>query len=129
MIELVHGPDLLRPGGHYSHAAATDGLVFTAGQLPVLPDGTIDVAASFAVQTERAFDNVFKALAAAGCSKDDVVKFTAYIVDSDHWPEFNRVYAEAFGDHRPARTVVPVPSLHFGFLVEVEAIAARPSRA
>ncbi|WP_348270476.1 RidA family protein [Bosea sp. LC85] len=42
-----------------------------------------------------------------------------------NWPEFNRIYAEAFGDHRPARSVVPVPELHHGYLIEIEAVAVR----
>ncbi len=50
---------------------------------------------------------------------------TAYVVGVAHWPEFNRLYAEVMGEAKPARTVVPVPELHHGYLVEVEAIAVR----
>jgi len=53
---------------------------------------------------------------------------TAYIVGVENWPAFNRIYAEVFGDAKPARTVVPVPELHHGYLVEVEAIAVRRSQ-
>jgi enamine deaminase RidA (YjgF/YER057c/UK114 family) len=54
-----------------------------------------------------------------------VVQCTAYIVDVRNWPEFNRVYADFFGGHRPARAVVPVPELHHGFLVELQMVAYR----
>ena len=52
---------------------------------------------------------------------------TAYIAGVENWPAFNRIYAEVFGEAKPARTVVPVPELHHGYLVEVEAIAVRTS--
>jgi enamine deaminase RidA (YjgF/YER057c/UK114 family) len=60
---------------------------------------------------------------AGGGSPASVAKVTAYIVGVENWPVFNTVYAEAMGDARPARAVVPVPELHHGCLVEVEAIA------
>ena len=52
---------------------------------------------------------------------------TAYIVGVENWPAFNRVYTEAFGNAKPARTVVPVAELHHGYLVEIEAIGVRNS--
>jgi enamine deaminase RidA (YjgF/YER057c/UK114 family) len=65
-------------------------------------------------------------LDAAGGKPGDLVKVTAYIVGVDHWPRFNAVYAALLPDARPARTVVPVAELHYGFLVEVDAIAVLP---
>jgi enamine deaminase RidA (YjgF/YER057c/UK114 family) len=65
-------------------------------------------------------------LAAADCSFNDVVQCTAYIVGVENWPLFNRVYAEKFGSHKPARAVVPVPELHHGALVELQMVARRP---
>ena len=62
---------------------------------------------------------------AGGSGPERVLKVNVYIVGIEHWPAFNRVYAELFGDAKPARAVVPVPELHFGYLVEVDAIAAR----
>ena len=53
----------------------------------------------------------------------DLVKVTVYVAGVEHWPAFDRVYAAALGEHRPARAVVPVPELHHGYLVEIEAIA------
>jgi hypothetical protein len=67
------------------------------------------------------------AAAAAGSGLDQVLKVTAYIAGVEHWPAFNRIYAEVFAEARPARSVVPVPALHHGYLVEIEAIAVRPA--
>ncbi len=72
-----------------------------------------------------ALGNVLAILKEAGSGPDRVLKVTAFIVGVENWPAFNRIYAEVFGDSRPARSVVPVPSLHHGCLIEIEAIAAR----
>ena len=68
--------------------------------------------------------NVGAALAAAGSSIGQLVQVRVYVTDIDHWPAFNQLYAAWAGDSRPARAVVPVPQLHHGFLIEVEAVAA-----
>lgn len=62
-------------------------------------------------------------LEAAGGTPDDLIRVTAYIVGVSNWPRFNQVYAARLGEARPARTVVPVPELHYGYLVEIDAIA------
>jgi 2-iminobutanoate/2-iminopropanoate deaminase len=61
----------------------------------------------------------------AGSSPERVLRVTAYVVGVENWPVFNRIYAELFGAAKPARTVVPVPELHHGYLVEIEAVASR----
>lgn len=111
------------PAGHYSHAVAAGGFVFVSGQLPIPPDGSKDPRMPFAQQVRITLENVESALAAASAALRDVVKVTAYLTSEEHWAEFNRVYAEVFGEHRPARAVVPVGPLHYGFLVEIEAVA------
>ena len=111
------------PGGHYSHAAAAGGFVFVSGQLPIPPGGVKDPSLPVREQTRLALENVEHALRAAGCGRQDVVKVTAYLTTEDDWLAFNEVYAEFFGEHRPARAVVPVRPLHYGFRVEIEAVA------
>lgn len=115
---------LARPGGHYSHASRVGDLVFTAGQLGIRPDGTHTADLAFEAQVRQALANMLAALAAAGAGPADIAKVTAYIVGVENWPRFNAIYAEVMGDVRPARTVVPVPELHYGYLVEIDAIAA-----
>ena len=109
---------------HYVPATGYGGLVFASGQLPRLSDGTHTADRSFEEQVRLTLDNLDRVLATAGTSRDRVLHVRAFLVGIDHWDAFNRIFAEFFGDWRPARTVVPVPDLHFGYLVEIEAVAA-----
>ena len=77
-----------------------------------------------AEQVRLTLDNLDRVLTTAGTSRNRVLHVRAFLVGIDHWDAFNRIFAEYFGDWRPARTVVPVPDLHFGYLVEIEAVAA-----
>jgi reactive intermediate/imine deaminase len=124
-IETILSPDVPAPAGHYAQAVAYKDLVFVSGQLAPRPDGSHTAGEPFAVQARQALDNLLAVLDAAGCGPADVLKVTAYLVGAAHWPQFNAVYAEVFGPYRPARAVVPVPELHHGYLVEIEAVAVR----
>ena len=117
--------DAPAPAGHYAQATAWRDLVFVSGQLGVRSDGEHMVSESFEVQARQALGNMLAVLAAAGCGAEQVLRVTAYIVGVENWPAFNTVYAALMGDARPARTVVPVPELHHGYLIEVEAVAAK----
>jgi 2-iminobutanoate/2-iminopropanoate deaminase len=111
------------PGGHYSHAVTANGLVFVSGQLPIAPDGRRLTDAPFEAQARQVLDNVAVALAGAGSSVQRLVQVRVYVTDIEAWPEFNAIYAAWAGQARPARAVVPVPVLHYGFKIEVEAVA------
>ena len=110
--------------GHYSQALVHAGLVYVAGQLPIVPGDPGRRLEGFDAQARQVIDNVFAILEAAGSGPGLVLKATVYVADVGHWPAFNAIYAERFGAHRPARTVVPVAELHDGYLVEMDAIAA-----
>ena len=128
-MKPVSTPNAPRPAGHYEQAQIHNGLVYVSGQLPIDPDkgpptpdghgaiGTIEE------QTLRALANVEAVLVAAGSSLNHVIRTTVYVSDVALWPRVNATYAQVFGDHRPARTVVPTRELHFGYQVEVDAIA------
>jgi reactive intermediate/imine deaminase len=124
-IDRITTSNAPKPAGHYSQACAYGDLIFVSGQLPVTLDGKPRPDLSFEEQVRLTLGNVLAILNAAGSGPDRVLKVTAFIVGVENWPAFNRVYAELFGDSRPARSVVPVGSLHHGCLVEIEAIAAR----
>lgn len=113
-----------RPGGHYSHAMRFGDLVFVSGQLGVRPDGTHAFDQPFEEQARQAIGNLLATLRASGSGPADLLKVTVYIAGVEFWPRFNAVYAELMGDARPARSVVPVPGLHYGYLVEIDAVAA-----
>lgn len=108
---------------HYSPSVRWGDLLFVSGQLPLV-HGSTTPSGDFGAQTRQALSNLFDVLRSAGSGPGDVLKVTAFITGIEHWAEFNRVYAEMFGEHRPARSVVPVQPLHFGCLIEIEAIAA-----
>jgi enamine deaminase RidA (YjgF/YER057c/UK114 family) len=127
-VETLAPENLAAPGGHYSHAARSGDLIFTAGQLGIRPDGSHTCELGFDDQVRQALDNMLTALCSAGAGPSDILKVTAYIVGVDNWPLFNAIYAEVMGAVRPARTVVPVPELHYGYLVEVDAVAVRCSK-
>lgn len=122
-ITNISTADAPQPLGHYVQAAAHGGMVFVSGQLAVRPDGTHHVGASFEEQTLQALANVLAIVKAAGGSPESILKVTAYIVGIENWPIFNRIYGEILGEARPARSVVPVPTLHHGYLIELDAVA------
>lgn len=110
--------------GHYSQAVVHGGLVYVAGQLPLVPGAPERRLATFEEQARQVIANVIAIVEAAGSTRGRILKATVYIADIEHWPAFNAAYAEMLGEHRPARTVVPVAQLHYGYLVEMDAIAA-----
>ena len=120
---LIQPAGLATPGGHYSHAVVANGFVLVSGQLPIAADGTKLVDATFADQAKQALDNVRIALEAAGSNVSRLVQVRVYVDDLANWPAFNAVYVEWAGSSKPARAVVPTGPLHFGFKVEVEAVA------
>lgn len=124
-IQTLNAPG---PAGHYSQAIVHGGLVYVSGQLPVDPLSAEERVGTIEDQAEQALKNLRAILQAAGTDLDHVLKTTVYISDIALWAQVNAVYARHFGDHRPARAVVPVKELHFGFQLEIEAIAALPAR-
>jgi 2-iminobutanoate/2-iminopropanoate deaminase len=121
-IQLVETAEAPPPGGHYSQAVVANGFVFVSGQLPIKLGGQHEIPEGIEAQTRQALSNVGAILRAAHSSFDNVVSVTVYVTDIANWPAVNRVYAEVFGKHRPARVVAVSPQLHFGSLVEIQAI-------
>lgn len=111
------------PAGHYSQAIEHLGLIYVSGQLPVNPESREKYIGSIEEQTEQVLANLEAILNSANSGKNKVLKVTVFIADIALWDRVNRVYAQFFGDHRPARTIVPTRELHFGFQIEVDAIA------
>ncbi len=122
-MEFIQSSELPAPAGHYSQAVAAGGLVFLSGILPA--QGAVAPDASFEAQCDSVFAQCEQVLRAAGCGFGDVVQCTAYLAGVEYWPAFNGIYARVFGAHKPARAVVPVPTLHHGFLVEIQLVAER----
>jgi 2-iminobutanoate/2-iminopropanoate deaminase len=112
--------------GPYSQAVALDGLLFTSGQIPLDPATGEFVPGGFEEQARQVLANLAAVLAAGGCTFQDVVKSTVFLVDFADFPVLNRLYGEALGDHRPVRSTVQVVALPKGALVEIDLIARIP---
>src|SRR5215210_3214837 len=123
-IRPVLTPDAPLPGGHYSQAIIYNGTVYVSGQLPIDPRTGEKQLGSIEAQAEQTLKNVEEILKASGSDLSRVLKMTIYISDISLWEAVNSVYARMLGEHRPARAVVPVKDLHYGFKIEIEATAA-----
>jgi 2-iminobutanoate/2-iminopropanoate deaminase len=124
MLAAISTPAAPSPAGHYAQAVVFGDLVFVSGQLPVDPEKGLVEPGPIEAQTEQVLDNLAAILKASGSDFDHVLKVTVYVSDITLWDRVNRVYARRFGDHRPARAVVPVKLLHHGYQIEIDAIAA-----
>ena len=109
--------------GPYSHAVRVGNLLFTSGQIPIDPvDGGL-VEDDVEAQARQVFANLRAVLAAEGLDLTNVVKTTVFLKDMGEFPKLNAIYAEEFGDHKPARSTVQVAALPLDCRVEIEAIA------
>lgn len=123
-IQSVYPQGTRRPAGHYSPGVICGGMLYVSGQLPIDPITGERESGSIVAQTLLVLRNLERILSAAGSRRELVVQTTIYISDIDLWDKVNAVYAEFFGEHRPARAVVPTSALHHGFLIELSACAA-----
>ncbi|MCH8121788.1 MAG: RidA family protein [Bacteroidetes bacterium] len=122
-MKSISTPSAPTPAGHYSQAIEHNGLIFISGQLSVDPATGEIRNGSIEDQTRLVLENLSGILKAAGSDMNHVLKVTIYVSDIDLWGAVNHVYAKTFGEHRPARAVVPSRDLHHGCLIEMEAIA------
>lgn len=128
MIKKLSPDDIpggVPPAGHYSPAVIHNGTVYVSGQLARIagqpadrgPDGV-------GAQTTQCLRNAEAVLKAAGSGRDRVLRATLYIADIGGWAEANSAFAAFFGDHRPARSIIPVGPFKGNFLVEIDLVAA-----
>ena len=108
--------------GPYSQAVKANGMVYTSGQIALTPAGEM-LTGDVTAQTKQVLSNLAAVLDAAGSGLDRVVKTTIFLAEMDDFATVNAVYAEVFGDHKPARSTVAVKTLPKNALVEIEAIA------
>jgi 2-iminobutanoate/2-iminopropanoate deaminase len=113
--------------GPYSQGIVANGVLYTAGQIPLDPASGQVVAGDVVAQTEQVFRNLAAILGSVGASWTNVVKTTVYLMDMSDFPRMNDVYARVMGDARPARSTVQVAGLPRGVLVEIDLIAVLPS--
>lgn len=109
--------------GPYSQAVKANGFVYTSGQIALDPASGNLVDTSFDDQVHRVFKNLKAVLHAAGSDFSQVLKATVYLTDMNNFPALNAIYAEYFGEHKPARTTVGVAQLPKGGAVEIDLVA------
>jgi len=120
IVKTQQAPEAIGP---YSQAVKTGTLVFCSGQIPLDPVSMTVARDTITEQTQQVFLNLEAVLKAAGSSLQQVVKTTVFLQDMNDFQAMNEVYAECFGDHKPARATVEVARLPKDVLVEIECIA------
>lgn len=110
----------------YSNAAVANGFIFVAGQVSLDPEANVVAPNDPYEQTKHILDRIKVILGEKGATLSDIASTSVYITDLAHLPEYNRAWAEIFGNHRPARATVVCGLLIEGLVVEVTAIAALP---
>lgn len=123
ITDIIQNPSTSPVGGHYSPSCTANGFVYISGQLPITEAGIVLSEEPFAVQVTQVLKNLDACLSGAGISRSRLVNVRVFITDMALWPEFNKIYSEWIGSARPSRAVAGVAQLHYGALVEVEAVA------
>ncbi|KAI8364753.1 endoribonuclease L-PSP [Radiomyces spectabilis] len=109
--------------GPYAQAIKVNGMVFTSGQIPIVPATGQIVEGGIVEQTRQSLTNISEVLKASGSSLEKVIKTTVFLKDMNDFVAVNEVYATFFSTHQPARSAVEVARLPKDVLVEVECIA------
>ncbi len=125
-MRTISSPQLPPANGHYSQCIEHNGLLYLSGQLPLHPVTKV-IPPTIQEQTQLVLSNIEIILNAAGVTKNQVIQARLYIANIELWSEINHQYMLFFEEHKPVRSIIPVPSLHFGCLLEVEVLAqAKP---
>jgi 2-iminobutanoate/2-iminopropanoate deaminase len=122
-IELIDAPAAPKAIGPYSHAAKVGHLLFCSGQIPLDPETMKIVEGGIEAQTRQVLSNVAAVLRSQGADFPDIAKTTIFLANMADFPVVNPLYAEALGDHKPARSTVQVAALPLGALIEIEVVA------
>ena len=109
--------------GPYSQSVEVDGWLYASGQVGFDPATGELAPGGFEAQARQMLKNLSAVLASAGCTFANVVKTTVFVTDLKDFQALNTLYAEAMGDHRPARSTVQVAALPKGALVEMDLVA------
>jgi len=122
-METIHSDDAPKAIGPYSQAVKAGNVIYTSGQVSLDPKTGQLVTGDFAAQARRVFDNLAAVLRAGGADFRNVAKANVYLVNLADFDTLNAIYAEYFGDHKPARTTVQVAGLPKKAALEIDLIA------
>ena len=121
--QVIHTDNAPKAIGPYSQAVKAGNMLFVSGQVPFVPETMEIVEGDVKAQTAQSLKNVQAILAEAGLDFSHVVKYTVFIKDMNEFAQINEVYAEFFGENKPARACVEVARLPKDVKVEIEVIA------
>lgn len=121
-MQLINSDKAPAAVGPYSHGVQTGNLLFCSGQIPLDPDTKTIVSGGIREQTKQVLENISSVLGSQGLSLNTIVKTTIFMTDLADFSEVNGIYAEAFGDHKPARSTIQVAALPLKALIEIEVI-------
>ena len=126
MKRTISTDDAPEAVGAYSQATTDGSTLYTAGQIPLTPDGDLHADADIATQTELALDNVMAILTAEDLAAENILKTTVFLADIDDFDAMNETYETYFAAAPPARSAVEAGALPKGVGVEIEAVATYP---
>lgn len=122
-MKLIQPPTKRENKGHYTPGIVSCGMLYISGQLSIDPDTGKIPEGGISAEAQQCFSNLDRVLKEAGCSCKNVVHCRIYLSNIENWDDVNLLYGAYFGEHKPARIVVPTNPLHFGCLMEIEAMA------
>lgn len=123
-MKQVHSDAAPAAIGPYSQAIVHGGLVYCSGQIALDPVSGALLEGDVQAEARLVLKNLSAVLKAAGSGLDQAIKVTVFLKDLSDFAAVNQVYAEAFGDHRPARACVEVARLPRDVRVEIDCVAA-----
>jgi 2-iminobutanoate/2-iminopropanoate deaminase len=128
MIERLSPPGVAAPRGPYSPAVRAGGFIYVSGQIPIDPVTNQTVLGDVKAETRQVLSNIQRILEGCGATLADVVKCGVFLADVKDFAAMNKVYAEFFGEAKPARTTIGVGALPLqGAKVEIDAVAYKPA--
>jgi reactive intermediate/imine deaminase len=122
-MKIIREVEGLKSNGHYALAIVEKGQVFLSGQFSVDPKSGEKKFGSIENEVNQVLNNIELILKQVKSDRNKILKVTIYISDINDWPAIDKEYAKFFSNHTPARTVVPVKELHYGFKVEIDVVA------
>jgi len=122
-ISTKEAPEAIGP---YSQAVQVNGFIYTSGQIPLMPDGTMETT-DIEHQTHQVMKNLYYVLETADAHFNDVIKTTIYLTNMDDFDKVNKIYAHYFGLHKPVRSTIAVKALPRNAMVEIDCIAVTKS--
>ena len=121
-MTILNTPKMPKTNGHYSQCIEHNGILYLSGQLPIDRE-TKTIPTSIEEQTDLVLKNIETILKEAGSNKKNVLQVRVYISNIKLWDKVNDRYSFFFEEHKPVRCVIPTGELHFGCLIEIEAMA------